>query len=73
MSYPLKLKVFATYLPTYLLNHQPTYLPTYHDANAIIDPFLYIIIYFRGISRLKFAKFLEYLKNKPQAETMKMI
>ena len=28
-------------------------------------------IYFITISRLKFAKFLEYFKNKPQAEILK--
>ena len=33
----------------------------------------FIRIYFRRISRLKFAKFLEYFKNKAEAEILKRI
>ena len=61
------------YLLTYLPTQPSTYLHTYLDANAIINPFFYIRIYFRGISNLKLAKFYKYLKNKPRAEALKMI
>ena len=35
--------------------------------------FFYIRIYFIRISRLKFAKFLKYFKNKAEAEILKRI
>ena len=38
-----------------------------------LDIHSFLKIYFITISRLKFAKFLEYFKNKPEAEISKRI
>ena len=43
-----------------------------YNSRKIIHSF-FIRIYFMRISRLKFAKFQEYFKNKPEAEILKRI
>ena len=40
---------------------------------AEVHSFFFIRIYFIRISRLKFANFKEYFKNKPEAEILKRI
>jgi len=44
---------------------------TQSSNHVVLHSFFFIRIYFKRISRLKFAKFWEYLKNKPEAEIVK--